>query len=279
MDLVLNNWGEFGIVELAKDSVEKTQPSRFVSPLGRLIQRAMKLLDLSYQDITSRSSRLAHVYENPDMRIGKSTLGNIISGLIRQPSIAKLDSLRIILHLSRDEIDLATGLAPERRLSEQLQTKSERTYELSNDLVARHQTIRLPLLREDANLKQTQFLNGIVDRWAQVEVEYLTSFFPPHLKYLVIGEFDTRAAPVAPPGTRVLVNTLINKIRPSGKISFHERELYCALIPDGLTCSYLEQSLTGKVVVVPHPLSGRMREEFNPADVMIVGQVVGLLFR
>ena len=124
-----------------------------VSALGHLIQRAMKLLDLSYQDITSRSGRLADVYENPDMRIGKSTLGNIISGLIRQPSIAKLDSLRIILHLSRDEIDLATGLAPECRLSEQLQSNSERTYEWSNDLVARHQTVLLPILREDADLK------------------------------------------------------------------------------------------------------------------------------
>lgn len=239
----------------------------------------MKLLDLSYQDITSRSSRLADVYANPDMRIGKSTLGNIISGLIRQPSIAKLDSLRTILHLSRDEIDLATGLAPESRLAEQLQARSERTYELSNDLVARHQTIHLPVVRKDADLKETQFLNGIVDRWAQVEVEYLTSFFPPHFKYVVIGELDTRATPVAPPGTRTLVNTLINKIRLPAKISFHERELYCVLIPDGLTCAYLEQSLSGKVVLVPHPLSGRMREEFDCADVMIIGQVVGLLFR
>ena len=79
------------------------------SPLGRLIVTAMKLLGLSYKDIVRESERLAHINNNPDMRVGKSTLGNIISGSIRQPGTAKLDSLRIILHLSRADIDAAIG--------------------------------------------------------------------------------------------------------------------------------------------------------------------------
>jgi hypothetical protein len=247
--------------------------------LGDRVLKAMKLLGLSYQDIASQSRRLADINKNPGMRIGKSTLGNIISGRIRQPGTAKLDSLRIILHLSRDEIDLAIGLAPKHRLAEQLQTRSDKTHELSYDAVSRHQTLKLPLLKANAQLEQTQFFKALVQRWTMVEVEYLASFFPPHLKYVVIGEDDSRASPIAPPGTRVLVNTLITTMRASDKTSFHERELYCVLTPGGLTCSYLEQTSGGNVVVVPHPLSGRMREEFSAADVTIVGQVVGLLFR
>jgi hypothetical protein len=237
------------------------------------------MLGLSYQDLAVRSKRLAGINKNAGMRIGKSTLGNIISGKIRQPSTAKLDSLRIILHLGRDEIDLAIGLAPKHRLSEQLQIRSDRTHELSLDAVSRYHSLKLPVLKQGADLGQTQFFKALVQRWTQVEVEYLASFFPPHLRYVVIGDDDRRASPIAPPGTRVLVNTLITTMRVSDNTSFHERELYCVLLPRGLTCSYLEQTPGGNVVVVPHPLSGRMREEFSAAEVTIIGQVVGLLFR
>src|ERR1043166_7634200 len=136
--------------------------AKTVSPLGRLIQNAMQLMELSYQQIVSESNRLAERNDNPDMRIGKSTLGNIISGGIRQPGTAKLDSLSIILHLSRDEIDLAIGLAPERRLADQLRIRSRRTYELTGDSVTRHRKIPLPVLRADSQLRESQFLSGIV---------------------------------------------------------------------------------------------------------------------
>src|SRR5262249_37176813 len=150
---------------------------------------------------------------NADMRIGKSTLGNIISGSIRQPGNAKLDSLQIILHLSRDEIDLAIGLAPDRRLSEQLRMRRERTYEVQIDTVTQHQLVTLPILREDVILKETQFLGGITERWIEVEVEHLSAFYPPYLKYLVVGDDDFHAVPIAPPRTRLLVNTLVKEVR------------------------------------------------------------------
>src|SRR6185436_15736175 len=91
------------------------------APLGNLILTAMKLLGLNYKDIVAESKRLANVNNNSDMRIGKSTLGNIISGSIRQPGTAKLDSLRIILNLSRSDMDAAIGLQPRRRFSKQLE--------------------------------------------------------------------------------------------------------------------------------------------------------------
>ena len=250
-----------------------------VSPLGLLIQRAMQLLGLSYQQLVSESNLLAEQNQNSDMRIGKSTLGNIINGSIRQPGTAKLDSLRIILHLTRDEIDLAIGLAPERRLAEQLRIRSRRTYELTGDSVTRHRKIPLPVLREDSQLKESQFLSGMVRRWVKLEAEYLGSFYPPHLKYVVMGEHDTHAVPVAPPGTRVLVNTLLTQVRPSENVGFNERELYCVLGPNGITCSYLELTTKGKIILIPHPLSGRMREEFAATDVEVIGQVVGLMFQ
>src|SRR5262245_57688325 len=154
--------------------------TKTVSQLGLLIQNAMELLGLTYGQIVAESNRLAARNGNPDMRIGKSTLGNIISGSIKQPGTAKLDSLQIILHLSRDEIDLAMGLAPDRRLSEQLRMRSERTYELSIDTVTRHQLVTIPILREGVTLKETQFLGAIIERCLDVEVELLSSFYPPY---------------------------------------------------------------------------------------------------
>ena len=250
-----------------------------MSPLGKLIQDAMNRLDFSYQDIVTESNRLASLNNNPQMRIGKSTLGNIIGGNIRQPSTAKLDTLRVLLHLTQDQLDVAIGLAPERRFVEQLQLRSSRTHEVTQDAVTRHRIIRLPIIQEDADLTRSQFLAGMVQRWATIDVEYLSSFYPPYVRYFVIGEHDTRASPVAPPGTRVLVNTLVTEVRKSENIRFHERELYCTLSRYGLTCSYLEHGATGTLIMVPHPLSGNVREELDERDVKIVGLVVGILLR
>lgn len=247
------------------------------APLGNLILTAMKLLGLSYKDIVTESERLAKLNNNSDMRIGKSTLGNIISGSIRQPGTAKLDSLRIILNLTRADMDAAIGLQPERRFVEQLEMSRARTHEVPIDAVARHRRIKLPVVREDANLEGTQFFEGSLKRWADIEVEYLGSFYPPYLAYVVVGEEDTNASPIAPPGSRLLVNKLLNKVQPAENVSFHERELFYVLTPNGLTCVYAENAPGDKIVLIPHPASGNMREEFNRHEITIIGQVVGVL--
>jgi hypothetical protein len=248
------------------------------SPLGQLILAAMKLLGLSYVDIVRESERLAHVNNNPDMRIGKSTLGNIIGGSIRQPGTAKLDSLGTVLNLSRTQIDAAIGLQPQRRLREQLKLPRARTREISPDAVTRHRRIKVPILRDDAKLSNSQFLDGALQEWTSVDVEYLSSLYPPYLGYVVIGEEDTNAAPVAPPGSRVLVNKLLNKVLPADNVSFHDRELFYVLTPRGPTCVYLEDAPGDKTLLVPHPLSGNLREEFARKDVTIIGQVIGVLY-
>lgn len=248
------------------------------APLGNLILTAMKLLGLSYKDIVAESERLAKLNNNSDMRIGKSTLGNIISGSIRQPGSAKLDSLRIILNLSRADMDAAIGLQPERRFAEQLEMSRARTHEVPLDAVARHRKIKMPVVREDAKLEDTQFFEGSLKRWADIEVEYLGSFYPPYLAYVVVGEDDRNSSPIAPPGSRLLVNKLLNKVNSAENVSFHERELFYVLTPNGLTCVYAENAPGDKIVLIPHPASGNLREEFNRDEVTIIGQVVGVLY-
>jgi len=249
------------------------------APLGILILNAMKLLGLSYKDIVVESSRLAHLNNNSDMRIGKSTLGNIISGSIRQPGTAKLDSLRIILNLSRADMDASIGLQPQRRFIEQLEMSRARTHEVPLDAVARHRRIKIPVVRDDANLEDTHFFEGSLKRWTEIEVEYLGSFYPPHMTYVVVGEDDTNASPIAPPGSRLLVNKLLDKVQSAENVSFHERELFYVLTPNGFTCVYVENASGDKIVLIPHPASGNMREEFQRSEVKIIGQVVGVVYQ
>lgn len=258
---------------------KRGRPQRQTSaPLGNLILTAMKLLGLGYKDIVAESERLAKLNNNSDMRIGKSTLGNVISGSIRQPGTAKLDSLRIILNLSRADMDAAIGLQPERGFIEQMEMSRARTHEVPLDAVARHRSIKMPVVREDASLEDTQFFEGSLKRWADVEVEYFGSFYPPYMAYVVVGEEDTNATPIAPPGSRLLVNKLLTKVPPAEKVSFHERELFYVLTPAGLTCVYAENGLGDKIVLIPHPASGNLREEFNRDEVTIIGQVVGVVY-
>jgi len=262
-----------------RGETKRGRPQRQTSaPLGILILSAMRLLRLSYKDIVAESERLAKLNNNSDMRIGKSTLGNIISGSIRQPGTAKLDSLRIILNLSRADIDAAIGLQPQRRFTEQLEMSRARTHEVPLDAVARHRRIKMPIVRDDATLEDTQFFEGSLKRWTEIEVEYLGSFYPPHLAYVVVGEEDTNASPIAPPGSRLLVNKLLNKVHPAENVSFHERELFYVLTPNGLTCVYAENAPGDKIVLIPHPASGNVREEFSRDEVKIIGQVVGVLY-
>jgi hypothetical protein len=117
-----------------------------------------------------------------------------------------------------------------------------------------------------------------VRRWTTIEVEYLSSFFPPHYCYVVVGEDDTNAAPVAPPGSRLLVNKLLTRIHPAENLSYHERELFYLMTPHGFTCAYLEHAPGDKIVLVPHPLSHNVREEFRGTEIKIIGQVVGVLY-
>src|SRR5919205_418024 len=110
-------------VSQSSGDAKRGRPQRqTASPLGNLILKAMRSLRLSYKDVVIASERLADPHDNPDMRIGKTTRGNIISGSIRQPGTAKLDSLQMILNLSRAEMDAAIGLQPERRFIETLKT-------------------------------------------------------------------------------------------------------------------------------------------------------------
>jgi len=274
--------GDDGVSGTSEDGGRPTKRGRpqrqTTAPLGNLILTAMKLLGLSYKDVVAESERLAKLNQNLDMRVGKSTLGNIISGSIRQPGPAKLDSLRIILNLSRADMDAAIGLQPERRFIEQLETSRARTHEVPLDAVARHRRIRMPVVREDANLEDTQFFEGSLKHWAEIEVEYLGSFYSPDLAYVVVGELDINASPIAPPGSRLLVNKLLNKVHSAENVSFHERELFYVLTPNGLTCVYAENAPGDKIVLIPHPASGNVREEFNRDEVTIIGQVVGVLY-
>ena len=259
--------------------VRRGRPQRqTAAPLGNLIIKAMKLLGLNYKDIVAESEQLARLNNNPDMRVGKSTLGNIISGSIRQPGTAKLDSLRIILNLSRADLDAAIGLQPERGFTEQLEMTRARTHEVPIDAVTRQRRIRVPIVRDEAKFNHTQFFEAAVKRWANIEVEYVSSFYPPYLCYVVVGEDDTNAAPIAPPGSRLLVNKLLNKVVPADRVSFHERELYFVLTPNGLTCMYAEIISGDKILLIPHPASGNLRDEFNRNEVTIIGQVVGVLY-
>ena len=238
----------------------------------------MKLLGLSYKDIVSESERIASVSNNPNLRIGKSTLGNIIGGSIRLPGTAKLDSLRIILNLSQAEIEAAIGLRTDGRFADQLKITRARTHELPLDVVTRRRQIHTPFVGEDTNLEHTQFFAASVEQWAKLEVEYLASFCLPHLCYVVVGEEDANASPLTPAGSRLLVNKLFDEVRPANNLSFHERELFYVLTPHGFTCVYAEILARDKIVLIPHPESGNVREEFNRDEVTIIGQVVGVLY-
>jgi hypothetical protein len=248
-----------------------------VSRLGLLIVHAMKIQNLNYEQVVKESRVLAKADRNEALRIGKTTLGDIITGRIRQPSAAKLESLAKILQLARREIDIAMGLAPESRLNEHLTRHRTQTHEIEIDSISGRRLARVPIVKADANLGSSQFLVGLLDHWVSVDAGYLAPLFPPNIRYFVIGDADRFRSPVLPEGTRILVNTHLTEVPESDNLSFHLRELFCIRTERGLTCCYLEYLSSNRIALVPHPMSGHIREEYMTGEVTILGQVVGLL--
>ena len=74
------------------------------------------------------------------------------------------------------------------------------------------------------------------------------------------------------------MNKLLNNVHAAENVSFHERELFYVMTPSGLTCVYAEMAAADRIVLIPHPASGNVREEFHKDDVTIIGQVVGVLY-
>jgi hypothetical protein len=50
------------------------------------------------------------------------------------------------------------------------------------------------------------------------------------------------------------------------------------MTPNGLTCTYAELVAGDNIVLIPHPVSGNVREEFHRDEVTIIGQVMGVLY-
>jgi len=67
-------------------------------------------------------------------------------------------------------------------------------------------------------------------------------------------------------------------VRPTENVNFYERELYFVLTPRGFTCVYAELVPGDRIVLIPHPASGNVREEFRREEVEIIGQVIGVLY-
>ena len=136
----------------------------------------------------------------------------------------------------------------------------------------------MPILHNDADLEVTHLFESSVNDWANIEVEYFSPFYSPDLMYVVVGEEDANAFPLVPPGSRLLVNKLLNEVLPAGNLSYYERELFYVLTPHGFTCVYAEVVSRETIVLIPHPESGNFREEFKRDEVTIIGQVVGVLY-
>lgn len=248
-----------------------------VSRLGLLILQAMKLHRLNYEQIAEESELLAQLNQNDDLRIGRSTLGNIISGRIRQPSAAKVESLSKILQLARADVDRALGLVAERRSHEQLGRRHSQTHEIERDTIMRRRLLKLPILKSDENLSESQFLSGLLDQWVHVDPGYLAQLYPPNIRYFVIGEADRFRSPIVPAGSRVLVDTHLTFVPGPEPVSFHLRELFCVETRRGLSCCYLETAPNNRIALVPHPMSGHIREEYQASAVTIIGGVMGIL--
>src|ERR1039458_9255342 len=135
-------------------------------------------------------------------------------------------------------------------------------------------TIPQPLDRE-IDLSQTTFLSHLVRRWGKMPLNFLVGQDIRHYRYGLIGLEDWSMSPVIQPGAIVLIDQNRRRIAQGGWTSQHNRPIYFLEHRGGYRCGWCALA-EGKLIVLPRPASQQAPAIFDPAQIDVVGQVMGV---
>ena len=129
------------------------------------------------------------------------------------------------------------------------------------------------------NADETNLLSRMVEDWKALPAALLRGFKLRDANYALIGLEDRTMFPLIPPGSLVQIEE--EKIMPEpAYTSEFDRPIWFLELRDGYVCSWCEFDKPGRVVCVPHYLSGRKTREFAfPRQAEVVGRVTSIAAR
>ncbi|MDD5542212.1 MAG: helix-turn-helix transcriptional regulator [Acidobacteriia bacterium] len=248
---------------------------------GFRLKKIREKLGLTQEVIQEASLEIAHREDNPQFAIRHSHL-SIIENSRSVPNIYKLYSLCAIYRLDIDEILGWYGISTEKLKALQAVVKVDKTHlvNLRVEMIQQGKTLAVPArLDPSFDPRHTNFLTRLVQAWKEVPIGLLAQLDLKHHVYGFIGLDDYMMFPLLKPGAFVQVDVKRNKIAPEGWASEFDRPIYFLELRDRYACCWcsLEES---RLHLIPHPASPCKAKVMSyPAEVTVVGQVVGVTMR
>lgn len=250
---------------------------------GQKLKRTRERLGLRYRDVEDFSQQIADRRKNSEFIIAISRLSDIENrGVV--PSIYKLYSLCTIYRLDIREVLGWYGVDVTAIPSDAALITPDRSHMIgfNAEHFGREVTgeVQVPLsLDPGLDLRRTTFLSRFIQRWGVMPLMLLAEFDVKNYRYGYVGQEDWFMYPLLHPGSLVLIDETKRKIAAGGWASENDRPVYFLEHRDGWMCAWCSQQ-EDTLVAIPHPASECAPRVFQlPADVDIVGRVVGVANR
>ena len=239
---------------------------------GEKLKQVRERLKLTYREVVEASQVIARRRSSEEFVIALSRLADIENkGTV--PTIYRSYSLCAIYRLELREVLGWYGVPVDELPSDALTIGLDETHAIgfAGDGPA---TIPQPLDRE-IDLSQTTFLSHLVRRWGKMPLNFLVGQDIRHYRYGLIGLEDWSMSPVIQPGAIVLIDQNRRRIAQGGWTSQHNRPIYFLEHRGGYRCGWCALA-EGQLIVLPHPASQQAPAIFDPAEIDVVGQVIGV---
>ncbi len=235
-------------------------------------------LGLTTRDVDRYSRKIAEERNNEDYVVSHARLVQIENGE-STPSVYKLYSLSIIYSSAIAElisyfVDITDAL--QQHLS--LQHEATHLLDVSPSLMKG----KMPFpVRFDPGLspQSTNLVSRMVELWGEVPVGVLQGLDLRRGRWGYIGMNDFTMFPLLRPGSLVQIDDVTKPVLSAPHRTEYDRPIYFVEHRDGYFCSWCEFH-KGRIVSVPHPLSGLNSREFAyPNDSSLIGRVTAVAAR
>jgi transcriptional regulator with XRE-family HTH domain len=237
-----------------------------------LLRQARERLGLTYRDVEQASIELAAQRGRPEFIIHISRLADFENNG-STPSLHKLYSLCAIYHLDPMEVSRWYDVPLDKHFLDGLGCSAPKTHP-----AAPPRTLRLPI-RFDPGFdpRRTEFLSRMVESWKDFEGAVMNA--QPRFQYGYVGSEDHWMEPLLRPGSLVLLDPSLRRIRSNGWKSEYDRPIYFVDVRSGYRCCWCLQD-RNRLLLQPHPLSNCVPETRNtPGEAEVLGQVIGVAMR
>jgi len=239
---------------------------------GEKLKQVRERLKLTYRDVVEASQVIARRRSSEEFAIALSRLADIENkGTV--PTIYRVYSLCAIYRLELREVLGWYGVPLDDLPSDALTIGLDETHVIGFAAEG-PATVPQPLDR-DIDLNQTTFLSHLTRRWGKMPLNFLAGLDTRHYRYGLIGLEDWSMSPVIQPGSMVLIDQNRRRIARGGWTSQHDRPIYFLEHRGGYRCGWCALA-EDRLIVLPHPASQQPPAIFDPAEIDVVGQVIGV---